>query len=78
MICPVRLAADENGNLEDAIRSELISSRIEAIAVASVLSPRELAKRLGIDFDAAKRAREAAKKHIRELWAFEEAAWERE
>lgn len=73
MIAPAHMA----GTLEAAIRYELCNSSVEAIAVLSVKEPAEIARRMDVDITTAKLLREAAKNHIRELWAFEEAAYKR-
>jgi hypothetical protein len=77
MIAPSRLAADSKAELKFRIREELNEASLEAIAVASVIAADDLAKRLGVDRETAVMARKAAKRHVRELWAFEESAWER-
>ena len=73
MIAPAHMTS----TIEAAIRYELCNSSLEAIAVASVIEPRELANRMGVDVETARLIRKAAKNHIRELWAFEEAAYKR-
>lgn len=72
MIASAYKDTDENAAVQHAIREEFNECGNEIIAVASVMTLLEIARRMGVSMKLAAALKEAAKRHVRELWAFEE------